>query len=66
MAPLAVMYGDGIASTTNPVVLVVVTASELLAVSFTVYVPEVLIVNTGLVRAEVCTMEPLLFLISQL
>ena len=60
------MYGDGIASTTNPVVLVVVTASELLAVSFTVYVPEVLIVNTGLVRAEVCTMEPLLFLISQL
>jgi hypothetical protein len=60
------MLGVGVASTTRLVVFVVVTASELLAVSFTVYVPEVLIVNTGLVRVEVCTMEPLLFLISQL
>ena len=52
MAPLAVMYGDGIASTTNPVVLVVVTASELLAVSFTVYVPAALIVNEGSTAVE--------------
>ena len=59
------MLGVGVASTTRPVVFVVVTASELLAVSFTVYVPAVLIVNVGLVAVELCTTDPLLFLISQ-
>jgi hypothetical protein len=46
------MLGVGVASTTRPVVFVVVTASELLAVSFTVYVPAVLIVNVGFVAVE--------------
>ena len=61
-----VMDGVGIASTTRPVVFEVVTASELLAVSFTVYVPDALIVNVGLVAVELCTSVPLLLRISQL
>jgi hypothetical protein len=47
-----VIVGVGKASTTNPVVFVVVTASELLAVNLMVYTPAEAIVNVGLVAVE--------------